>query len=66
MWQDQDVAAFISLEQPATDYLDALVEAKQPIKKNIVKLLALKDEYGPVSVLYAIKKAIITKCGWID
>ncbi len=58
MWQDQDVAAFISLGEPAAVYLDALVEAKQPIKKNVVKLLSLKNEYGSASVLYAIKKAI--------
>jgi len=44
MWQDQQIAALSSLGQPAVDYLKALVEDRQPIKKNVRKLLALKDE----------------------
>jgi len=40
-------------------YLEALARARQPIKKNVSKLLALKDEYGAVSVIYAIKKALL-------
>jgi hypothetical protein len=39
------------------DYFKALVEAGQPIKKNVLKLLHLKDEYGSASLLYAIQKA---------
>ncbi len=61
MWQDRQVAAFIALGQPAAHYLEALVEAKQPIKKNVVRLLSLKDEYGTTSVLYAIQKALSFK-----
>ena len=40
-------------------YLEALARTRQPIKKNVSKLLSLKDNYGPVSVIYAIKKALI-------
>lgn len=58
MLQDKQVAVLISLGPPALDYLNAIVDAKQPIKKNVTKLLALKDEYGTPSVLYAIKKAM--------
>jgi hypothetical protein len=57
LWHDKQIAAFLSLGQTAVDYLKALAEAKQPIKKSVLKLLSLKDEYGSVSLLYAIQKA---------
>jgi transposase len=57
LWHDKQIAAFLSLGQAAVDYFKALVEAKQPLKKSALKLLALKDEYGSTSLLYAIQKA---------
>jgi hypothetical protein len=57
LWHDKHIAAFLSLGQAAVDYFKALVETKQPIKKSVLKLLALKDEYGSASLLYAIQKA---------
>jgi transposase len=59
LWLDKDIAAFSSLGQAAVEYLQALAGARQPIKKNVSKLLALKDDYGAVSVIYAVKKALI-------
>jgi transposase len=59
LWLDKDIAAFSSLGSEAVAYLEALARAKQPIKKNVSKLLALKDDYGAVSVIYAIKKALL-------
>jgi transposase len=59
LWRDKDIAAFSSLGAEAVAYLEALARARQPIKKNVSKLLALKDAYGAVSVIYAIKKALI-------
>jgi len=59
LWQDKDIAAFSSLGQEAVAYLEALSRARQPIKKSVSKLLCLKDDYGAVSVIYAIKKALI-------
>ncbi|MBW2470687.1 MAG: IS21 family transposase [Deltaproteobacteria bacterium] len=59
LWRDKDIAAFSSLGAEAVAYLEALARARQPIKKNVSKLLALKDDYGSVSVIYAIKKALI-------
>jgi transposase len=59
LWLDKDIAAFSSLGPEAVAYLEALAQARQPIKKNVSKLLGLKDEYGAVSVIYAIKKALI-------
>jgi len=59
LWHDKDIAAFSSLGPEAVAYLEALSRARQPIKKNVSKLLGLKDDYGAVSVIYAIKKALI-------
>ena len=56
---DKYITAFSSLGSEAVAYLEALAQARQPIKKNVSKLLCLKDDYGPVSVIYAIKKALI-------
>jgi transposase len=59
LWLDKDITALSSLGPEALEYLQALVDAKLPIKKNVSKLLSLKDEYGPASVIYAIKKAFV-------
>ena len=69
LWQDRQIVAFSSLGQQARDYLDALTEARQPIKKNVSRLLSLKDEYGAPSLLYAIKKSLAHKAygaGYIE
>jgi hypothetical protein len=44
LWQDRQIALFASLAPQARAYLNALVDANQPIKKNVLRLLALKDE----------------------
>lgn len=59
LWMDKDIIAFSSLGQQAVEYLQAIVDAKLPIKKNVSKLLSLKDEYGAASVVYVIKKALV-------
>ena len=59
LWLDKDISAFSSLGSEAVAYLEALAQTRQPIKKNVSKLLCLKDDYGAVSVIYAIKKALI-------
>jgi transposase len=58
LWQDRDIAAFASLGQAARHYLQGLTEVGQPMKKNVVTLLKLKDHYGSASVLQAIEKAL--------
>jgi transposase len=58
LWLDKDIAAFSSLGNEAVTYLQALSEARQPIKKNVSKLLCLKDDYGTASVIYALRKAL--------
>jgi len=59
LWLDKDIAAFSSLGPEAVAYLEAMARTRQPIKKNVSKLLGLKDDYGTVTVVYAIKKALI-------
>jgi transposase len=58
LWRDQQVSLFASLGPAARDYLNALSEASQPIKKSVQRLLALADEYGNASLLWAIEKAL--------
>jgi hypothetical protein len=57
LWQSQAVRVFISLGEEAKGYLENLVKTQQPIKKNLKKLLALKEEYGAYALVLAIKKA---------
>jgi transposase len=59
LWLDKDIAAFSSLGNEAVTYLQALSQARQPIKKNVSKLLSLKDDYGSTSIIYALKKALV-------
>lgn len=66
LWQDRDIALLSSLGQEAVDYLAALVDARQPIKKSVLKLLQLKDHYGAVSLLCAIRKAMLHKAYGAD
>lgn len=66
LWQDKQIAAFLSLGQEARGYLEALAQARQPIKKNVSRLLSLKDEYGTLSVIQAIKKALAHKAYGAD
>jgi transposase len=66
LWQDKHIAAFSSLGQDARDYLEALCEARLPIKKNVSRLLCLKDEYGTLSLIHAIKKALDHKAYGAD
>ncbi len=52
--------------EEAVDYLQGLAEAGQPIKKNVRRLLGLKDEYGSGSILIAIGKAVQFKAFGAD
>ncbi|MEA2101817.1 MAG: IS21 family transposase [Thermodesulfobacteriota bacterium] len=66
LWQDRQVAMFSSLGTEALDYIEALAGARQPIKKNVIRMLALKDEYGATSLIYAIRKAMEYKAYGAD
>ena len=66
LWQDRDIVSFISLGHEAEEYLEAIASSGQPIKKNVTRLLAFKDEYGALSLIYAIKKALQYKAYGAD
>jgi transposase len=59
LWRSDLVQAFISLGEEAKAYIEYLSDTHEPLKKNLEKLLALKDEYGPYALIEAIKRASI-------
>ncbi|MBW1778808.1 MAG: IS21 family transposase [Deltaproteobacteria bacterium] len=58
LWHDRQIAAFASLGTEARTYLQGLLDTHAPIKKNVAKILALKDEYGLEAIITAIGKAL--------
>lgn len=52
-----EVAALISLGDAAKDYYERMAGAGLPLKKNVARLLYLKDEYGAHAILEAMKRA---------
>jgi transposase len=58
-WQSREVAAFASLGEDARRYLEHIANAALPLKKNVSKLLALKDKYGVVAVIAAVQRALL-------
>lgn len=66
LWREHEIAILSSLCPEAVDYLAALVSARQPVKKTAARLLALKDEYGDVALIYAIRKALAHKAYGAD
>lgn len=66
LWHDRQVAAFMSLGPVAVDYLNGLLNAGQPVKKQVKRLLVLKDRYGTEAVIYAITKSMTCKAWGAD
>jgi transposase len=66
LWYNRDIAAFCSLGKEAVLFLDALIENRQPIQKSVSRLLSLKDQYGSVSLLWAMVKAAKLKAFGAD
>ncbi len=66
MWRDQDIAVLASIGPDVVDYLSALAEARQPIRKNVARMLSLKHEYGAESLVFAILKAMKHKAYGAD
>jgi hypothetical protein len=58
-WQSEEVAAFASLGEDARRYLEHIASARLPLKKNVSRLIALKDRYGPVALIEAIRRALL-------
>jgi hypothetical protein len=58
-WYSQEVAAFISLGEIAKRYLEHLATTNEPLKKQVKKLLALKDDSGAQALLDAMQRATL-------
>jgi len=58
LWQDRQIAAFASLGADARQYLQGLIDNKVGLRKNISKILDLKNEYGAAAILTAIQIAM--------
>lgn len=61
LWRERDIALLSSLCPDAVDYLSAIAQGRQPVKKTASILLALKDKYGEAALICAIRKAIAHK-----
>jgi transposase len=61
IWHDRQVAALMSLGTIVVDYLNGLLESGQPIKKQVKRLLVLKDKYGAEALIYALTKSMAHK-----
>ena len=57
-WRDQEVAALVSMGDDARDYLERLAGSGIPLKKDVVRLLILKDRYGADALVVAIQRAL--------
>lgn len=66
LWHNQQVAAFISLGPVAVNYLEALGDAGQGIKKQVKRLLVLKDRYGSKALIRALEHATAAKAWGAD
>jgi hypothetical protein len=58
-WQSAEVAAFASFGEEARLYLEHIARAGLPLRKNVLRLLALKDQYGLISLNAAIHKTLL-------
>lgn len=56
-WLSDDVALLMSLGEVAKAYIEQLVETGSSLKKNVAKLLALKEDYGSAVLLDAMRRA---------
>lgn len=60
-WASQEVAVIVSLGEEARAYLELVAAAGLPLKKDVVRLLALKDRFGSEAVIAAIRRALSYK-----
>lgn len=56
-WQSREAALLINLGEKVKIYLERLSATRLPLKKNIQRLIALRDEYGSSSLIEAIEQA---------
>jgi transposase len=58
-WLAVEVSRFISFGEEAKTFLEGLAQTWQPIKKNLAKLLSLKDQFGTSLLIQALKRAMV-------
>lgn len=56
-WQSDEAAILLSLGETVKAYLERLAASDLPLKKNIQRLIALRDEYGSTALCHAIEQA---------
>jgi hypothetical protein len=57
-WLSEDVATLMSLGEDAKVYIERLAETGAPLKKNVERLLALKEDYGSAALMDAMRRAL--------
>jgi transposase len=65
-WLSEDAAVLISLGEEAKSYLENLAATQHSLKKNLKRLLQLKDEYGSHALIQAIKRAALHRAYGAD
>jgi transposase len=57
-WLSEDAAILMSLGEDAKVYVEHLAETGGPLRKNVTRLLALKEDYGSEALLHAVRRAL--------
>lgn len=57
-WLSEDTVTLMSLREEAKVYIEHMAATRAPLKKNVQKLLALKDDYGSSALLDAMRRAL--------
>jgi transposase len=65
-WQNKEIATFASLGEEFRQYLEVLPNSNLSLKKQVLNLLHLKDQYGVKSLSWAILKALRFKAYGAD
>jgi transposase len=65
-WESKEIASFASLGEEFREYLEVLPDSHLSLKKQILLLLFLKDQYGVKSLSWAILKALRYKAYGAD
>ena len=65
-WETKELAVFASLGEEFREILEGLPNSNQPIKKQVIRLLLLKDQYGLKSLSWGVLKALQHKAYGAD
>ena len=65
-WQSKELSLFSALGEEFRSFLEMLPKSNQSLKKQVVTLLDLKDQYGVKSLSWAVLKALRHKAYGAD